>query len=56
MHQPNAHSYSGRAAAKPCEPSHTLRGLHPVDHRKGDIRGDYHYEGRQYNQSTVELN
>jgi hypothetical protein len=33
MHQPNAHSYSGRAAAKPCEPSHTLRGLRPVDHR-----------------------
>jgi D-serine deaminase-like pyridoxal phosphate-dependent protein len=56
MHRPNPNSYSGRAAGEPCEPTHTLRELHSLDHSKSCARDDYHDEGRQYNQAIIETN
>lgn len=56
MHRPNPYSYSGRAAKKPYEPTRTLRELHSFDHCKGCVCGDCHYEGRQYDQSIIEIN
>jgi hypothetical protein len=56
MNVQTGHSHSGCAAAKPCEPTRTLRRLHSFDHCKDCVHGDYHYEGRQYNQPIIEIN